>query len=94
MLGSIYYMSMLLVHPPGFEPLQEELTKSDKKEIESIVAKKVKSELKNILEDELQKALRTKATKEEIGDITKKVLKKLYKDMSVHHPYIIDRIKV
>ena len=85
---------MLLVHPPGYEPLQEELTKSDKKEIEGIVAKQVQSELKKILEDELQKALRTKATKEEIGDITKKVLKKLYKDMSVHHPYIIDRIKV
>ena len=30
----------------------------------------------------------------EIGDITKKVLKKLYKDLSYHHPYIIDRIKV
>ena len=87
-------MSMLLVHPPGYRPLQEELTKSDKKEIEGIVAKQVQSELKKILEDELQKALRTKATKEEIGDITKKVLKKLYKDMSVHHPYIIDRIKV
>ena len=85
---------MLLVHPPGYGPLQEELTKSDKKEIEGIVAKQVQSELKKILEDELQKALRTKATKEEIGDITKKVLKKLYKDMSVHHPYIIDRIKV
>ena len=87
-------MSMLLVHPPGFEPLQEELTKADKSEIEKIVAKQVQSELKKVLEDELQKALRTKATKEEIGDITKKVLKKLYKDMSVHHPYIIDRIKV
>ena len=87
-------MSMLLVHPPGFEPLSEELTKSDKKEIERLVAKQVKSELKKILEDELQKALRTKATKEEIADISKQVLKKLYKDMSVHHPYIIDRIKV
>ena len=87
-------MSILLVHPPGFESLQEELTKADKSEIEKIVAKQVQSELKKILEDELQKALRTKATKEEIGDITKKVLKKLYKDMSVHHPYIIDRIKV
>ena len=87
-------MSMLLVHPPGFEPVNEELTKSDKQEIEKLITKHVQSELKKILEDELQKALRTKATKEEIGDITKSVLKKLYKDMSVHHPYIIDRIKV
>ena len=29
-----------------------------------------------------------------IGDITKKVLKRLYKDLSLQHPYIIDRIKV
>jgi hypothetical protein len=87
-------MNMLLAYPPGFEPLNEELTKADKKDIERLVTKQVKSELKNILEDELLKALRTKATKEEIGDISKKVLKKLYKDMSVHHPYIIDRIKI
>ena len=28
------------------------------------------------------------------GEIAKKVIKKLYKDLSFHHPYIIDRIKV
>jgi hypothetical protein len=91
-------MSMILVYPPGFEPLNEELTKSDKADVKKMIAselsKSLKSELKNILEDELLKTLRTKTTKEEIGDITKKVLKKLYKDMSVHHPYIIDRIKI
>ena len=50
--------------------------------------------VKKILEDELPKALDSKATKEEIAEITKKVMKKLYKDLSYHHPYIIDRIKV
>jgi hypothetical protein len=91
-------MSILLVHPPGFEPLKEELTKTDKKEIKTLVSKELdkilKSEVKKILEDELSKALRTKASKEEIGDITKMVLKKLYKDLSFHHPYVIDRIKI
>jgi hypothetical protein len=29
-----------------------------------------------------------------VADITKKVLKKLYRDMAIHHPYIIDRVKV
>ena len=50
--------------------------------------------LKKALEDEISKALNSKATKEEIGEITKKVIKRLYKDLSFHHPYIIDRIKV
>ena len=56
--------------------------------------KSLKSELKKILEDELTKALRTKVVKNDVADITKKVLKKLYRDMSLHHPYIIDRVKV
>ena len=52
------------------------------------------SDFKKLLADEVAKVIDTKATKEEIGEITKKVLKKLYKDISYHHPYIIDRIKV
>tara|TARA_R110002051_G_scaffold307699_1_gene378883 strand:+ start:174 stop:419 length:246 start_codon:yes stop_codon:yes gene_type:complete len=68
----------------------EELTKADKKAIERMI----KKELKAMVEDEVAKALKSKNTKDDIGDISKKILKKLYKDMSVHHPYIIDRIKV
>ena len=49
-----------------------------------------KKELKKALGAELS----SKATKDEIAEITKKVMKKLYKDLSFHHPYIIDRIKV
>jgi transcriptional accessory protein Tex/SPT6 len=78
--------------------IHEELTRTDKTEIRSIVSseldKRLKSEIKKALEDELKIALKSKASKEEIGDITKKVLKKLYKDISFHHPYIIDRIKI
>lgn len=91
-------MSILLAHPPGYKSIKEELTKTDKKEIKTLVSKELdkilKAEVKKILEDELSKALRTKASKEEIGDITKMVLKKLYKDLSFHHPYVIDRIKI
>ena len=92
------YMSMLIAHPPGYSPINEELTKTDKKEIKSLISKELekvlKSEVKDILEDELSKALRTKASKEEIGEITKKVLKKLYRDLALHHPYVIDRVKI
>tara|TARA_R110001583_G_scaffold45164_1_gene142640 strand:+ start:540 stop:818 length:279 start_codon:yes stop_codon:yes gene_type:complete len=79
----------------------EELTKADKKQIKAMVTKEVDSSfkqfeksIKKTVEEELKKLLKTKATKEEVGDITKKVLKKLYKDLSLHHPYIIDRIKL
>jgi hypothetical protein len=91
-------MSMLLAYPPGYTPLNEELTKTDKADIKKMISqeldKSLKSELKKILEDELTKALRTKGVKNDVADITKKVLKKLYRDMSLHHPYIIDRVKV
>jgi hypothetical protein len=91
-------MSVLLTYPAYYQPLSEALTKTDKEEVKKIVSKEleksVKSELKKILEDELTKALRSKASKEEIGDITKLVLKRLYKDLAYHHPYVIDRIKI
>lgn len=83
-------MSMLLTYPPGYSPLSEKLTKTDKAEIKRLVS----DQIKDVLEDELTKALESKTTKEQIGDITKKVIKKLYKDLSYHHPYIIDRIKI
>ena len=58
-------------------------------------------ELRAIIVEELTKTdkedikkMISKATKDDIGEITKKVLKRLYKDLSFHHPYIIDRIKV
>ena len=89
-----------VLHIPESESkfVNEELTKTDKAEIKSMISKELdkslKKELKKALEDEISKALNSKATKEEIGEITKKVIKRLYKDLSFHHPYIIDRIKV
>ena len=68
----------------------EEITKSDRNEIERMI----KKELKAMVEDEVAKAIKSKDIKDDIFYISKKILKKLYKDMSVHHPYIIDRIKV
>ena len=49
---------------------------------------------KKHLEDELVRALKSKDVKDDVGEIAKKVIKKLYKDLSFHHPYIIDRIKI
>jgi predicted component of type VI protein secretion system len=73
----------------------EEITAADKKEIKALIAKELKSrDTKAMIRDELEKLLNKNDTKKDIGDIVKKVLKSLYRDMSVHHPYMIDRIKV
>jgi hypothetical protein len=50
--------------------------------------------LREIAQDELEKLLKKKDTKDQMGEIVKKIMKKLYKDLSLEHPYIIDRIKI
>jgi len=77
----------------------EELTADDKAEVRRLASKEAEKvlkdkDLKDMIAKEVEKALDDKATKDQIGDITKTVLKKLYKDLSLQHPYIIDRIKI
>ena len=64
------------------ENLNEELTRQDK------------TDVKKMVQDELEKLLKKKDTKDQMGEIVKKIMKKLYKDLSLEHPYIIDRIKI
>jgi len=70
----------------------------NKKEIQDIVRaevdKQLKAELKKMVEEELSKLLGNRDIKNEIGDISKEILKKLYKDLSLHHTYVIDRVKL
>jgi predicted lipid-binding transport protein (Tim44 family) len=76
------------------EMILEELSKKDKAEIKKMVTKELDSALNKAVKEELEKVLKSKDIKNDIGAITKDVLKKLYKDLSFQHPYIIDRIKV
>tara|TARA_B100001123_G_scaffold74689_3_gene84184 strand:+ start:6559 stop:6816 length:258 start_codon:yes stop_codon:yes gene_type:complete len=76
------------------ELINEELTKTDKSEIKTMINKALDKEVAKAVKDELEKAMKSTDLKSDIGDIAKKVIKKLYKDLSFHHPYIIDRIKV
>tara|TARA_Y100001963_G_scaffold128075_1_gene182031 strand:+ start:529 stop:783 length:255 start_codon:yes stop_codon:yes gene_type:complete len=62
--------------------IKEELTRQDK------------TDVKKMVKDELEKLLKKKDTKDQVGEIVKKIMKKLYKDLSLEHPYIIDRIKI
>tara|TARA_R110002051_G_scaffold109140_2_gene181862 strand:- start:150 stop:413 length:264 start_codon:yes stop_codon:yes gene_type:complete len=87
---------MKIKHERLKELIYEELSKAD---VKKIVADEVKKQLssrkvKKIIEDEIVTALGKSKSKDEIANIAKKVLKRLYKDMAVHHPYMIDRIKV
>ena len=67
---------------PGTKPHKADLDDAVKK----IVAKAVKDEVQSVMGD--------KNTQDDMADISKKIIKKLYKDLSFHHPYIIDRIKI
>lgn len=87
------------VRPTGLEEskkyLMEELTKEEiKKVIRDEIAKELRQELKGMVEEELRKVLKDRKIKNEIGDISKEILKKLYKDLSIYHTYVIDRVKM
>lgn len=74
--------------------LKEELTKKEVQDIvRDEVVKQLKAELKAMVDEELKKLLGNRDIKNDIGDISKEILKKLYKDLSLHHTYVIDRVK-
>ena len=87
----------MLLTPEKLKALiNEELTKADVRKIASEeIEKQLRSrKTKALIEDELLSLLGKRAGKDEVAEIAKKVLKRLYKDMAVNHPYMIDRIKV
>jgi hypothetical protein len=53
-----------------------------------------KDEIRKLVRDELEKLLRDKENKKEIADITKKMLKKLYRELSFNSTHIIDQLDV
>lgn len=83
------------------EMIVEELSSADKKQIKKMISTELnsfesrfKKSLKPLVEEELKKLLKTRDVKADVADISKKILKRLYKDLAFQHPYIIDRIKL
>ena len=71
--------------------LLEEMTKT---EIKDLVKDEIKNNLEKMVRDELEKMLKdNRQVKNQIGDLSKEILKMLYKDLSIHHGYVIDRVK-
>jgi len=73
---------------------QEELEEGEEEVINEELTRQDKTDVKKMVQDELGKLLKKKDTKDQMGEIVKKIMKKLYKDLSLEHPYIIDRIKI
>jgi hypothetical protein len=81
--------------------IREALTATDETNIKKLIAHElttsysdITKNVKKVVEDEIAKAFKSKDLKDDITEITKKVLKRLYKDLSLQQPYVIDRIKV
>lgn len=72
-----------------------DLTKTEVKNIvRDEIQTAMRGELKKMVEDELKSFLKNRDFKNDIADISKEILKKLYKDLSLHHTYVIDRVKL
>ena len=78
--------------------LFEELSGSDKKEIKQIAKKEIESQIKSFIKDEFQKEfqknLKDRDGRDQIADISKKVLKKFYKEIAFSYPQFIDRMTI
>lgn len=82
--------------------LTEELTRTDKREIERIARKQAQKEITRVVGRDLdetirkavEKVMKDKATKDEMAKISKAVLQKLYKELARSYPQAIDRIKL
>lgn len=82
--------------------IAEELSNTDKNDIERMIKQQLKKDLEDSVVKAVEKAVKEevksvmgdKTTQKEMAEISKTIIKKLYKDLSFHHPYIIDRIKL
>jgi len=78
--------------------IKEEISRKDKSEIKKMIKdeleKEMKARLNKAVREELEKELGNSATKQQIADISKNILKKLYRALSLQHPHIIDRLSL
>lgn len=62
--------------------------------LDKLSSPKVKKMVSEIVESELTSALKSKEHKEQIVEITKRVLVKLYRELAYNYTPVIDRIKL
>jgi len=73
-----------------------ELSKTEIKEIiRDELDKAIRGEIKRLIKNELSSLVSSnRDIKDEIAEISKEIFKKVYKDISYHHTYVIDRVKL
>lgn len=94
--GELYKYALSTLYTSVSDQLQESIVMDNIKivlrESQVISENLTKEEIRKLIRDELAKMLKDKETKKEIADITKKFMKKLYRELSIDSTYIIDRI--
>ncbi len=75
------------------EKNKKQLKKDIEKEIKSN-SKTIEKMIHEIAADELEKGLKSSAGKSAVADVTKLVLRKLYRELSYNYTPLIDRIKI
>lgn len=74
---------------------QKKELQKQKKEFQKMIDNELKSNaVKDLVNDIVTKELGSKNTKEKVADITKLVLRKLYRELAYNYTPVIDRIKI
>lgn len=69
--------------------------KEQKKEFQKMIDNELKSRaVKDLVSDIVAKELSSKDNKERVADVTKLVLRKLYRELAYNYTPVIDRIKI
>ena len=69
--------------------------KEQKKEFQKMIDSELKSRaVKDLVSDIVAKELSSKDNKERVADVTKLVLRKLYRELAYNYTPVIDRIKI
>jgi hypothetical protein len=94
----LYKYALKILYTSVSEQLQENVImnkiKIVLKENKVLSESLTKEEIRKLVRDELEKLLNNKEIKKEIGEISKNLLKKLYRELSVNSTYVVDRIDI
>ena len=89
---------MLITESKLREIIQEELTKTDKDQIATIARRETKKlfkdEFMSKVEKEIETYIKSRQNKDEVIDLVKKVLIKVYKELAFNQPHVIRQVSV
>jgi len=94
--GKLHKYALQILYTSVSDQLQESIIMNKIKvvltESQVIVENMTKEEIRKLIRDELEKMLKDKDIKKELGKVTKDFIKKFYKELSINSTYVVDRI--